>query len=85
MSRSLLVVQTYAPSSSLLPKNLRWELDVIVYVQVAGGFRPKIPADVPEAVRALITACWAQEAHDRPTAGEVRSALQVRGELHFAV
>ena len=47
-------------------------------MQVAGGFRPRIPADVPEAVRALIVACWAQEPCDRPTALEVKKALEVR-------
>ena len=65
--------------------NKQEEKDISVYVQVAGGFRPAIPADVPETVRALITVCWAQEAHDRPTAGGVNRALQVGATLCFAV
>ncbi|CAL5224496.1 g7192 [Coccomyxa viridis] len=45
-------------------------------VKVAGGYRPEIPADMPEAVRALVEACWAQEACARPNACEVKKALE---------
>ncbi len=48
------------------------------HLQVAGGYRPEIPADMPEAVRALVEACWAQEACARPNACEVKKALEVR-------
>ncbi len=51
---------------------------VIPCLQVAGGYRPAIPADMPEAVRALVEACWAQEACARPSACEVKKALEVR-------
>jgi hypothetical protein len=42
---------------------------------VMAGGRPPIPSTVREDVAALIRDCWAQEAADRPTAGDVVARL----------
>jgi serine/threonine-protein kinase len=42
---------------------------------VLGGGRPIMPPSVHSDVAALITDCWAQEAADRPTAGQVVARL----------
>ena len=46
-------------------------------VQVASGYRPNIPSEMPEEIAGIITACWAQEPSDRPSAAEVLVRLQV--------
>jgi hypothetical protein len=43
---------------------------------VADGFRPEIPKRWPPVLRALITACWAQEPAARPDFGAVLEVLQ---------
>jgi hypothetical protein len=42
---------------------------------VMAGGRPVIPSSVNSDVAALIQDCWAQEAGDRPTAGQVVARL----------
>jgi hypothetical protein len=49
--------------------------------RVAGGFRPEIPKRWPAVLRALISACWAQEAAARPDFCTILEALQEVGPL----
>ena len=46
-------------------------------MQVASGYRPNIPSEMPENIAGIITACWAQEPSERPSAAEVLVRLQV--------
>lgn len=43
--------------------------------RVARGFRPPLPADWPERVKALVSACWKTAPADRPTAAAVADEL----------
>jgi hypothetical protein len=40
---------------------------VCARAQVTAGYRPEIPADVPESLAALIARCWAANPADRPS------------------
>ena len=44
-------------------------------MQVAGGYRRPLPDFVPEALRELITECWAQNPKERPPITEVVDQL----------
>ena len=44
--------------------------------RVARGFRPPLPPEWPERVRALVTACWRAAPADRPTAAAVADELE---------
>jgi serine/threonine protein kinase len=48
----------------------------IVRDHVCAGLRPTIPESVPSGVQAIIHACWAQEADQRPTFGAVLQQLE---------
>lgn len=51
-------------------------------LQVAGGWRETIPDDMPAEIADIITACWAQDMSDRPSAFEVEQRLKVRSDGH---
>lgn len=52
--------------------------------RVASGFRPEVPRRWPHALRALITACWAQEPAARPSFDTMLQVLQeVRHAWHW--
>ncbi len=47
----------------------------IVYDVVKHAARPAVPAHVPDAMRRLIAACWAQDPKDRPSFAAVLALL----------
>lgn len=48
--------------------------------QVATGYRLPMPRSFPEPLRALISACWAQDAAERPPAAAVHAQLTLMQE-----
>lgn len=55
----------------------------ITFAVLNKGERPPIPEDTPEPLSQLICQCWAQDPQDRPTFGEIVSAIQ-SGDVEFA-
>ncbi len=52
----------------------RWVVKLCVCVHVCAvvnGSRPAIHPHVPHCVRAIVTACWAQQPEQRPTFSDV--------------
>jgi hypothetical protein len=50
---------------------------LLTYAQlVAGGYRPPMLRHFPDAVKQLISSCWAAEPHERPRMSEVLAELQ---------
>lgn len=47
----------------------------VVYGVCETGLRPQFPPGAPEAFVSLAQQCWAQNASDRPTAGQVGGGL----------
>ena len=54
---------------------LRAEMHVTIVAQVAGGYRRPLPEYLPEAMRQIISECWAQESRQRPNISEVVDRL----------
>ncbi len=54
---------------------LRAEVLVILIAQVAGGYRRPLPEYLPEALRQIITECWAQNSGQRPNISDVVDRL----------
>lgn len=52
---------------------------------MAGGWRETIPDDMPAEIADVITACWAQDMGDRPSAFEVEQRLKVRPDGHHSL
>ena len=54
---------------------LRAEVLVTLVAQVAGGYRRPLPEYLPEALRQIITECWAQNSGQRPNISDVVDRL----------
>lgn len=50
--------------------------DAQVLFKVFSGQKPPVPDCMPDEYRALMQACWAAEAKQRPTFKEVKSRLR---------
>ncbi len=61
-----------APSDTWAGLN---EFQMIYQVTVHNG-RLDIPDDLPPKLKALLTSCWVDQPASRPSAGEIRAAIQ---------
>jgi serine/threonine protein kinase len=57
--------------TGIMPYKGVYKSDFELQMRVLEGKRPSMPASVPQALKSLITACWAQDPKDRPTFDEV--------------
>lgn len=62
-------------SDSVLPRR-NWEQAKRFAGRVARGFRPQLPADMPEELAALVRECCAQDPNRRPAAFDVVQRLE---------